>query len=241
MIYLLLIVTLRMTSLSAADSCANTETYLRVLRNLLRNDPSQGLVATKIAAIRPTQGRHGQYEVELKKKELAALLKDPAKLDEYLRNNPVPTVIGPDGIRYATDKHHLMRALHELGIDTCYQRVVADLSSLDQASFVSELQARGWIYLHDDTGKLTQTIGDLPQSVAGLRDDPYRSLAYLVKKAGGFKKSKEPFSEFKWANFFRARIMIGPGEQGLQDAVAEAMRLAQSDEARNLGLPGLAP
>jgi hypothetical protein len=29
----------------------------------------------------------------------------------------------------------------------------------------------------------------------GLQDDPYRSLAALVRKAGGYSKSATPFSE----------------------------------------------
>jgi hypothetical protein len=46
------------------------------------------------------------------------------------------------------------------------------------------------------------TDKDLPKTVAGLIDDPFRSLAGELRRAGGFAKDTTPFSEFLWADFF---------------------------------------
>jgi hypothetical protein len=76
----------------------------------------------------------------------------------------------------------------------------------------------------------------LPSSLLGLKDDPYRSLAWAVREAGGFVKTDKPFTEFKWAEFFRPRIPMGSGEVAWEAAVQAAIRLAKSPAAA--GLPG---
>jgi hypothetical protein len=45
--------------------------------------------------------------------------------------------------------------------------------------------------------------------VSGLTGDPYRSLAALVRDAGRYVKTPEPFAEFQWAAFCRTRIRSG--------------------------------
>jgi hypothetical protein len=71
-------------------------------------------------------------------------------------------------------------------------------------------------------------------NVRGLADDPYRSLAWAVREAGGFTKVDVPFFEFKWADFFRKRIVIERTENGPKKAFEEAMKLARSSEASHL-------
>ena len=39
-----------------------------------------------------------------------------------------------------------------------------------------------------------------------LKDDPFRSLAGALRRAGGFAKDTRPFSEFLWADFLRRRM-----------------------------------
>jgi hypothetical protein len=46
----------------------------------------------------------------------------------------------------------------------------------------------------------------LPKTVAGLIDDPFRSLAGELRRAGGFAKDTTPFSEFLWTDFLRRRV-----------------------------------
>ena len=44
---------------------------------------------------------------------------------------------------------------------------------------------------------------DLPRRLQDLPDDPYRTLAWLVRKNEGFCKSSQEFAEFTWADWMR--------------------------------------
>jgi hypothetical protein len=54
--------------------------------------------------------------------------------------------------------------------------------------------------LDNHRGRGPLDVEQLPQKVTGLTDDPYRSLAWAVRKRGGFQKTTASFSEFQWAN-----------------------------------------
>ena len=60
---------------------------------------------------------------------------------------------------------------------------------------------------------------DIPKSVTGLVDDPFRSLAGELRRAGGFAKDTTPFSEFLWADFLRRRIKRKPVEHNFAAAL----------------------
>ena len=53
---------------------------------------------------------------------------------------------------------------------------------------------RRWVHPHA-FGK-RYDYRDLPKSIAKLEDDPFRSLAGELHRAGGFSKETAPFSEF---------------------------------------------
>jgi hypothetical protein len=77
----------------------------------------------------------------------------------------------------------------------------------------------------------------LPRDIRGVADDPYRSLAWFVRKAGAFENSDRNYAEFKWANFFRARRLLDRnGLTELPRALPKAVKIAQSPAAK--GLPG---
>jgi hypothetical protein len=76
----------------------------------------------------------------------------------------------------------------------------------------------------------------MPETIDDLEDDPFRSLAGALKRAGGFAKDKTPFSEFKWSDFLRRRIGRELVERDFGRALAKAMQLAQTTEAA--ALPG---
>ena len=72
-----------------------------------------------------------------------------------------------------------------------------------------------------------------------LKDDPYRSLAGEVRKAGGYAKDSSPYTEFLWADFFRPLFrksdLSAKGGQGLpQSLVVEAVALARGPKAQFL-------
>jgi hypothetical protein len=71
--------------------------------------------------------------------------------------------------------------------------VVADLASLKTEEFWIHLDNRDWCHAYDGKG-CRRDFDDIPSSIADLTDDPYRSLAGELRRAGGFAKDITPFS-----------------------------------------------
>ena len=61
-----------------------------------------------------------------------------------------------------------------------------------------------------------------------MKDDPFRSLAGELRRAGGFAKDTTPFSEFLWADFLRRHLERRRVKQDFSAAVRQAMKLAKS-------------
>lgn len=181
--------------------------------------------------LRPTQMTVGLREVALKRKELRAL--PPSKKDDFLGMHFIPAVIGPKGRPFVVDHHHLARALHEEGIEKVLISVLADLSQLTRQEFLIFLDNRAWMHPFDASGR-RRAYEDLPKSVDGLVDDPYRSLAGAVRRAGGYAKDTTPFAEFLWADFFRRRIDADQLADSFDKAAKKATALAQDKSASHL-------
>jgi hypothetical protein len=113
--------------------------------------------------------------------------------------------------------------------------IVADMSAFDFGGFWATLESRSWTHPFDERGE-RRAYDDIPLSVIDLVDDPFRSLAGAVKRAGGYVKDKTPFSEFRWADFLRRRIARETVERDFEHALAFAANLARSPEAA--ALPG---
>src|SRR5262249_56847906 len=75
---------------------------------------------------------------------------------------------------------------------------------------------------------------EIPKRVADLVDDPFRSLAGELRRAGGFAKDTTPFSEFLWADFLRRRMKRRTVEREFERAIEKALRLAKSEDAAYL-------
>jgi len=115
--------------------------------------------------------------------------------------------------------------------------VVADLAHLPKRRFMAFLDAHNWLHPYDADGH-RQEWKKLPSRIDGLADDPYRSLAGEVRRAGGYAKSSVPYTEFLWADFFRDRIRRKQVEGDFAKAIDRGVRLARGHEARHL--PGWA-
>jgi hypothetical protein len=123
----------------------------------------------------------------------------------------VPAIRGLDDKLYIVDHHHLCKAAMMCGVDKVYVDVLQDWSHLSYNDFWKQMSDNHYVWLFDDAGhpiSLEVFPKSLPSSIRGMKDDPYRSLAGLVRKAGGYKKEDTPFSEFKWANIFRQQNML---------------------------------
>jgi hypothetical protein len=184
-----------------------------------------------IEDLRPTQITVGIREVDEKRARWRAQPED--KKADFLGSHFIPAVLGPGKKPYLIDHHHLARALYEEGVEKVAVTVVADLSSLESAAFWFYLDNRGWTYLYDAEGE-RQSPKKLPKQVKDLVDDPYRSLAGELRRAGGFAKEVTPFSEFLWADFLRRRIKRKQADAHPDSSLDEAIRLAKSKDAAYL-------
>ena len=184
-----------------------------------------------IADLRPTQMTVGIREVKEKRKHW----RDESKKKgaEFLGKHMIPVVLGPKDRHYVIDHHHLARALHEEGVEEILVTVVKNLRTLEPDSFWFVLDNHSWMHSYDDEGRL-RPYKDLPKTVAGLIDDPFRSLAGELRRAGGYAKDTTPFSEFLWADFLRRRVKRKTVEAHFKHALAQALELAKNEEASYL-------
>jgi hypothetical protein len=139
-------------------------------------------------------------------------------------------VLGPKGRNYVIDHHHLARALHEEGIKQVAVTHIANLSTLDQDAFWRVMDNRSWMHPFDSRGE-RRPYKAIPKNVADLVDDPFRSLAGELRRAGGFAKDTTPFSEFLWADFLRRRMKRKSVERDFPLAIKKAKKLAKSKDA----------
>ncbi|HLK24191.1 MAG TPA: ParB-like protein [Caulobacteraceae bacterium] len=182
----------------------------------------------KIKALKPTQITVGLREVAEKRREWRQ--KGAEKGAEYLGRHMVPVVLGPKGHPYLIDHHHLARALEDEGVRDVLVNVVADLSSLAKDEFWSFLDNRAWCHPYDGLGR-RRTFDDIPSAVSELEDDPFRSLAGELRRAGGYAKDATPFSEFIWADFLRRRIKRKSVEKDFGAALTKALTLAKDGQS----------
>ena len=186
------------------------------------------LCPVKITQLRPTQMTVGLREVEAKRRQWRERQGESA--EKFLGRHMIPVLHGPKGRPYVIDHHHLVRALHEEGVKDILVNVVADLSALKGEAFWIYLDNRQWCHPYDDEGN-RRDFADIPTSIDVLKDDPFRSLAGELRRAGGYAKDTTPFSEFIWADFLRRRIKRRTVDKDFSAALIEAMTLARGGEA----------
>jgi hypothetical protein len=181
-----------------------------------------------ILSLRPTQVTVGFREVDEKRK--AWRERSAEKGSAYLGRHMIPVILGPKGRHYVTDHHHMARAMHDEGVKDVLVNVIADLRGLDKDSFWVVLDCRGWCHPYDAAG-VRQDFSAIPTSIADLVDDPFRSLAGELRRAGGFAKDVTPFSEFLWADFLRRRIKRKAVDKDFESALKDALTLAKGMDA----------
>jgi hypothetical protein len=105
-----------------------------------------------------------------------------------------------------------------------------NLSGLDRDAFWTVMDNRNWMHPYDAEG-VRRPYRDIPKSVTDLIDDPFRSLAGELRRAGGFAKDTTPFSEFLWADFLRRRLKRKLLDHDFDHAIETALELAKSQDA----------
>jgi hypothetical protein len=205
------------------------------------------LCLCELSALHPTQKSVGMAEVRTKVEKLRGEIQRRGQQDflRYLwkHNKEEPVVIGPGGIFYITDHHHLARALSDVGVSKTYCAIVDNLSGATSDVFWKHMEDNNEVYLKDQEGNLI-TPNDLPASVKDLSNDPFRSLAGAVRKSCGFEKgdegsSGEDYLEFRWADYLRThwaqtKIAVKDIDANFEGAARAALQLAAKADAANL-------
>jgi hypothetical protein len=81
-------------------------------------------------------------------------------------------ILGPD----KRQNHHLARALHGEDVKQVLVTVLENLSGLEPEAFWFVLENRGLTHPYDENGR-RRACADIPRSVRGLIDDPFRYRA----------------------------------------------------------------
>ena len=192
---------------------------------------SPTLARVRLARLRPTQFTVGYAEVTVKAQDWARLPKKRRKLE--IDSHVFPAVLGPGHEYFVIDHHHLGIALIEEGVKEVSVAMLDDLSWLEIQVFWRTMEFRSWTHPFDRRGRRCD-YKEMPKRLVDLQDDPYRSLAGLVRRAGGYAKDQAPFVEFIWADFFRPRVAARLIRREPQRATRFGLRLARSDDARYL-------
>ena len=186
------------------------------------------LTTINVSDLCPTQITVGMREVMAKRKRWRET--SNKKGGKYLGRHMIPVILGPKQRHYVIDHHHLARALHDEGVKDVAVSVFANLGRLKVDEFWTFLDNRSWMHPYDAKGE-RRHYSDIPKSVTELVDDPFRSLAGELRRAGGFSKDTTPFSEFLWADFLRRRIKRKLVERDFERALAKGLQLAKSENA----------
>lgn len=189
----------------------------------------------KILDLKPTQFAVGMLEID----EKIAIAKRYSKkeLRKYIDDHVVPVVVSPQGDMYVVDRHHFLCVCHHVGVRKVRIEVVKDLSKskMSYAAFWKWMFKSRNAYPFCQFGEGPRKALYLPKDIRGLADDPYRSLAWFVRRAGAFENSEKNFAEFKWANFFREKRLLDRfGPSSMPVALKKAVSLAQSKQASHL-------
>ena len=201
----------------------------------------------ELSDLHPTQTSVGMAEVRIKAEKLRDELQrrgEPNFLKYLLKHDKEePVIIGPDGVFYITDHHHLARALYDLGESHTYCIIVDNLSDERVDEFWKRMENNNEVYLKDQNGKVI-TPNELPTSIKDLSNDPFRSLAGAVRESCGFEKgdkssSSEDYLEFQWADYLRAHwgqadISMKDIDTNFDNAIDAALHLAAQKDAASL-------
>jgi hypothetical protein len=189
------------------------------------------LISVELDSLRPTQMTVGYHEVAAKREHWKTL--DKKGRAQAIKTHWFPAVLGPGREHFVVDHHHLGLALIEEGETKVRVMVLKDLSWLDMTIFWRMMEHNQWVHPFGADGQ-RHDYERLPKTLGELVDDPYRSLAGELRRAGGFAKDATPFSEFLWADYLRAKITAKRIRTDFPKALKDALDWAHEQEARYL-------
>lgn len=188
-----------------------------------------------IIKLHPTQYAVGFEQVREKVEKIKDLSRK--ELDNYLLLHTVPVVKGPDNTYYLIDHHHLCCAAFDSGIDKVHIQIVDDWTSFSSDMFWEKMLESGRVWLFDEVGhqmELHDFVKNLPRTINYLKDDPYRSMAGIIRKMGAYEKDWTPFSEFHVANQLRSRINLCNRKAFSQENIQACIEIVSNDQKKNI-------
>jgi hypothetical protein len=186
----------------------------------LNPDSPQGTIGRlPLEQLRPTQNAVGMDEVAAKARKMADM--NERKLEGYLLQRPVPIILGneSDGPGsalaapyYMIDHHHLAAALWAARQDPqapVFAEVRRNWRPLVGDRFWKAMASNNWLYAYNGMGAGPTSPAFLKPTVMELENDIYR-ISWVVREAYGYVKDPQnpTFAEFKWATFFRTRVVF---------------------------------
>lgn len=186
------------------------------------------------AVLHPTQLVLGRAEVNWLTVRLRAM--SASELSKYIETHPVKVVFDPAGKAYVIDGHHLVTAAKRLKIENLQIKVAKTFTEAD-GSFWETMVRKKWTYLKDENGKPVSPEEIERMTFEQMRDDPYRTLSWLLRKNGVYEDMDTPFQEFDWAEFLRTKIVLPTDLNEISDWMDYADRSIKfviSEEAKNL-------
>ena len=86
-------------------------------------------------------------------------------------------------------------------------------------------------------GKKMRQFNELPKEIHELKDDYYRGLAWLLRKAGAFEKTDVPFAEFYWGDYLKKKLKI-QNKVITKRVIRKAIKAAINQNHKSRELPG---
>lgn len=189
-----------------------------------------------VRTLRPLQGAVGMEEV---RKKVSDIVKDPEGEARDLKDDPIKVIRGPEGALFITDHHHAADAWRLAGRPVALCQIGERPPFATEAQFWSDLVKDRLVRLADANGK-PLTPAQLPPNLESMPDDPYRSLAWLVRKEDGFCRSEmqKEFAEFIWADWLRDRkeLPVDAVRTSTKAQLSTALGLVRGPDAK--AMPG---
>jgi hypothetical protein len=155
-----------------------------------------------------------------------------------LEEDPIKVIRGPGNELYLADHHHGADAWRLAGKPIALCQIGKGPAFTTDAEFWSGLERDRLVRLADADGRPVTPV-QLPQSLERMPDDPYRSLACLVRKNGGFCRSEmkqKEFAEFVWADWLRKQpeLPAAAVRASAEKALPKALELVRSPAAKEI-------
>ncbi|KAL0206440.1 hypothetical protein P9112_001747 [Eukaryota sp. TZLM1-RC] len=214
------------------------------------------ICAIEISKLHPTQFSVGEWQVYCEIEDIHNYWSSCSDIVTLYKQINPPVVLLNDSF-YVLDNHHFLRSLYEInntepincpllfGKDPGERFVFVKLVGRYGKQFCAEEQffehmlSKHHLFPYHRGMHVPPAL--LPSAIADLRDDHYRSLAFIVRQFGGFSPQQAKnvyYAEFRWAQFFRERLKLPKNFVPVKhyQIVLAALELAHSSAAS--WLPG---